>query len=69
MGKNSGYVCSIDTGGKAIAKHREQEQAFRDAKKVFIHYMDDEYQPIMVEGKEKTGLMDSARLKVIGMFD
>lgn len=69
MGKNSGYLCSIDTGGKAVARHREQEQQFRDAKKLFIHYLTDDYHPVMTDGKEKTGLIDASRLKVIGMYD
>jgi hypothetical protein len=69
MGKNSGYVCQIDTGGMAIARHNEQEPKFREAGKCFIHYIGEDYAPVMVDGKEKTGLIDSKRLKVIGMYD
>lgn len=69
MGKNSGYLCKIDTGDMAVARHKEQEKAFAEAKKHFVHYLDDDYRPIIVDGKEKTGLIDSSRLKVIGMYD
>lgn len=69
MGKNSGYLCQIDTGGKAVARHKEQEKEFAAAKKHFVHYLNDDYRPVMVDGKEKTGLIDSERLKVIGMYD
>jgi len=69
MGKNSGYICQIDTGGKCVAKHREQEPQFKELKKHFVHYMTDDYHPVIVDGKEKTGLIDSSRLKVIGMYD
>jgi hypothetical protein len=69
MGKNSGYLCQIDTGGKCVAKHKEQEKEFAEKKKHFVHYMTDDFHPVMVDGKEKSGLIDSSRLKVIGMFD
>jgi len=69
MGKNSGYICQIDTGGKCVRRHKEQEKAFADLKKSFVHYLTDDYEPVMVDGKEKTGLIDTARLKVIGMYD
>jgi hypothetical protein len=69
MGKNSGYLCQIDTGGKAVARHSEQEKQFKELKKYFIHYLTDDFHPVLVDGKEKTGLIDSSRLKVIGMYD
>ena len=67
--KNSGYLCQIDTGGKAVARHSEQRKEFADLKKHYIHYLDDEFYPVIVDGKEKVGLIDSKRLKVIGMYD
>lgn len=69
MGKNSGYVFQIDTGGKCVAKYSEQYPQFKELKKHFVHFMTDDYHPVIVDGKEKTGLIDSARLKVIGMYD
>ena len=64
-----GYVCKIDTGGYAIRIHSEQEKEFTEIKKSFIHYLDDDYMPVIVDGKEKTGLIDTTRLKTIGMYD
>lgn len=69
MGKNSGYLCQIDTGGKCVAKHREQEKQFAELKKHYVHYLNEDFSPVILNGKEKTGLIDSSRLKVIGMFD
>lgn len=69
MGKNSGYICQIDTGGKCVRKHSEQEKQFIDLKKSFVHFMTDDYHPVIVDGKEKTGLIDTSRLSTIGMYD
>lgn len=69
MRGNPGYIVSIDTGGKGVVHHKEQEQKFRDIGKSFIRYLDDDYRPVIVGGKKKTGLIDSKRLKVIGMWD
>lgn len=69
MGKKSGILVSIDTGGKGMAYHGEQEQAFKDLKKHYIHYLDDSYNPIYVNGKAKKGLIDSSRLKLMGYVD
>lgn len=69
MSKKAGIICQVDTGGKIIAYYHEQETAFKEAKKHFVHFMTDEYQPIIVDGKEKSGLIDSKRLTVIGYTD
>lgn len=69
MNKNSGYLCQIDTGGKAVARHSEQRKEFSDIKKHFIHYLTDDFHPVIENNIEKTGLIDSSRLKVIGMYD
>lgn len=69
MGKNSGYICQIDTGGKCVRKHSEQEKEFATLKKSFIHYLTEDYHPLIVDGKEKTGLIATSRLKIIGMYD
>lgn len=67
--KNPGLILEIEGGGKALAYHAEQEQAFKDAKKRYIHYMTDDYHPVMEDGKEKAGLKDISKLKVIGYTD
>ena len=64
-----GYLVKIDTGGVGIIRHAEQEKAFRDQGKSLIRYLQEDYNPVMVDGKEKTGLIDTSRLKVIGMVD
>lgn len=69
MSKNSGFLCEIQGGGKAIVRHSEQRKEFADLKKRFIHYLDDEFNPIMENGKEKTGLKDIDKLKMIGYVD
>lgn len=69
MARNPGFICEIDTGGKALLYHKEQEKAFIDAKKRYVHFLTDDYQPVMVDGKEKKGLIDQSRLKAIGMID
>lgn len=64
-----GILVAIEGGGKAIAYHHEQEQAFKDLKKHFIHYIDDDYKPIMENGKPKTGLKASSKLRLLGYTD
>lgn len=63
---NPGIILQIEGGGKAIAYHKEQETAFKELKKHYIHYMTDDYHPIVEDGKEKVGLKDSSKLKIIG---
>lgn len=69
MARNPGVILQIEGGGKAIAYHKEQEQAFKDLKKHYIHYMTEDYHPVMVDGKPKSGLMDDSKLKIIGYSD
>ncbi len=70
MGKNSGLMLQIEGGGKAIAYHREQEPQFKELKKHFIHYLNDDFTPVLDDaGKEKTGLKASDKLKIIGYTD
>lgn len=67
--KNSGYLCQIDTGGKEVARHNEQRPEFKAVKKNLVHFLTDDYHPVLVDGVEKVGLIDTSRLKVIGMYD
>lgn len=69
MRGNPGLLLEIEGGGKAISYHKEQLKEFVDLKKQFIHYIDDNYQPIMINGKPKTGLKANDKLKVIGRID
>lgn len=69
MGKNSGIMVRIGSGGKAIAYHREQEKAFALAKKHYIHYMTDDFHPLLVDGKPRVGLHNSNDLFIIGYCD
>jgi len=46
----SGLILQIEGGGKALAYHKEQEQEFKTIKKHFIHFMTDDYHPVMVDG-------------------
>lgn len=69
MGKNSGYLCKIDTGGMCIRKHREQEPEFQSKGKSFVHFINADFTPTVENGVEKSGLIDTTRLSTIGMFD
>lgn len=70
MRGNPGLLCKIDGGGKAIAYHKEQEKQFAELKKHFIHYLDEDMHPILDEnGKPKTGLIASSKLKLMGYVD
>lgn len=64
-----GYLVSIDTGGFGLVRHAEQEQQFRDVRKSFMHYLDEDFHQILVDGKPKTGLIATYRLKIIGYAD
>lgn len=67
---NPGLLLSIEGGGKAIAYHKEQEPQFKELKKHFIHYLDDDMHPVLGEdGKPKSGLKDNDKLKIIGYVD
>lgn len=70
MGRRSGFLLTIEDGGKALMYHNEQEPKFKDLKKAFIHFLNEDYTPqIGEDGKEKTGLKSLDKLKVIGMVD
>lgn len=64
-----GWVCQIKGAGKALVFHKEQEPEFKSIKKFYIHYMDDDYSPIIEDGKEKTGLVAADKLNIIGYLD
>ena len=69
MRKRSGFLLSIEGGWKAMAIDSEQRKEFVDMDKVFIHYMNDDFEPIIENGKEKTGLKTRSKLQIIGYFD
>lgn len=62
-------MCIVDTGGKAIAYHSEQEEAFKKLNKYFVHFLKDDFNPIYVNGKPKKGLISSDKLTLIGYTD
>lgn len=69
MARNPGFVVEIEGGGKGLLYHKEQTPEFKALKKHFIHFITDDYHPIIENGKEKTGLKDDAKLKIIGYLD
>lgn len=55
---------------KAIAYNHEQAAEFSNVKKVFIRYIDDNFNPQKDEhGKNLVGLKDAEKLTVIGFVD
>lgn len=69
MGKNAGFMLTIEGGGKAIAYHREQEPEFIPLDKVYIHYLGEDFKPIIIDGKPKKGLITRSKLTLIGYTD
>lgn len=70
MGSKSGFMCKVDTGGKAIAYHNEQRPEFADIKKHYVHFMNDDFTPIIGDnGFPKKGLISTTRLSLIGYTD
>lgn len=70
MAKNPEYLCSIEGGGKCIAYHKEQTPEFKNLKKHFVHFMTDDMHPVIGDdGKPKTGLKSSDKLRIIGYTD
>lgn len=68
--RKPGYMFSVDTGGKAIGYHYEQNTAFMALNKVFVHFLNDDFTPVLDEqGKPKTGLKSVDKLTVIGFTD
>jgi hypothetical protein len=65
-----GYLFSIEGGGKACAYHKEQLKEFADKGKFLIHYLDDNWMPILnKDGKPKTALKAKEKLFLIGYRD
>lgn len=65
-----GYLIQILDGGKAIARHAQQEPQFQALKKMFIEYLDEDFAPILNPDKTpKTGLKSVDKLKIIGYVD
>lgn len=67
--RTSGYLVKTDKGELAIARHREQEPKFKAINKMYIRYLDNNFRPQIVDGKERTGLIDINKLTVVGMSD
>lgn len=68
--RNPGYLCRTTDGRKCIRRHNDQEPQFEAVKKSFVHWVDDDFHPILNEdGKEKTGLIDTNKLHVMGCVD
>lgn len=68
--KNPGYLLQIDGGGKAASYHGEQRPEFEAIGKVLIHYLDEQFLPILnADGKPKTGLKAKEKLLMIGYTD
>lgn len=65
-----GYFFEVDDGSYALAYHTEQNTAFMALNKVYCHFVDREFNPIIGDdGKPKTGLKSKDKLKLIGMID
>lgn len=69
MRSNPGLLLEVEGGGKAIAHHKEQREEFVKLKKQFIHYLDNDFNTIMIDNKPKTGLKANDKLKIIGRVD
>lgn len=70
MGDKSGLMFRIKgRKDKAIAYHSEQEEQFKALNKFFIHFLTDSFEPILVDGKPKKGLISEDKLTLIGFTD
>lgn len=70
MRGNPGYLFEVEGCGKAIAYHKEQNTVFIGLKKVYVHLITDDFEPILDnDGNPKSVLKDKSLLKHIGFID
>ena len=70
MKKKSGIIYLLDDNTKTIAYHYEQEPAFIQARKVYIHHLNEKLKSVVdSSGKEVVGLKSIDKLTQIGKVD
>lgn len=72
MRGNPGKVVKFIHNGKiqkAVAHNKMQYIEFTKLGKVHISWINDDFTPVMEEGKQKTSLIGAEFLIVIGMYD
>lgn len=71
--QNSGrVVIYLDRAGKkqkAIARNNDQKEQWALQKKTYVRLINDDFTPMLIDGKDRCALVNTADLSVIGMVD
>lgn len=72
MSRGKGTMCEVIDGirkGRRASVAHKQEKAITDAGKVHVFYYDENFKPLLSDGRHENSLIDPKKLKMCGFYD